>query len=221
MTTSSYGVVWREQSLPVATGKLELLPDALRFEGMADGRPTTRERSRRAKKRGRTERPSDRLNGCPSLVVERRSGRPITIASVGQTGVVAELAERLASLQLGPDARRRTAFVLPLGDGGYAPALDLLREGPPFNPEETGLDRHEVYLTQNEVVFVFESRLGTGALEPLLADPALWLSAAAWGDLLAGPPRVAEDVYSWERPSGAGRQLLPAGLRSSNGNGSA
>jgi len=207
----SYGVVWREQSLPLATGKLELLPRALRFEGMADGRATKREiayENLAAVRVGRT--PADRLDGRPSLVLERRGGQAITIASVAQSGIVAEIAERLVSLQLGADARRRMAFVLPLAEGTHDQARALLEAGPPFDPEETALDRHQVFLTEDEAIFVFESKLGADALEPLLADPALWLSAAAWRDLLAGPPRIAEDVYSWERPPSP---------RSSNGNG--
>ncbi|HEY8631028.1 MAG TPA: hypothetical protein VIL73_10900 [Gaiellaceae bacterium] len=76
----------------------------------------------------------------------------------------------------------------------------LLEAGPPFDPEQTtGLDRHEVFLTSDEVVFVFESKLGAEALEPLLAEPELWEAAAAWRDHLAGPPRLAEDVFSWTR----------------------
>jgi hypothetical protein len=48
-------------------------------------------------------------------------------------------------------------------------------------------------------VFIFESDLGAGALEALLAEPELWQSAAAWHDYLAGPPQIAEDVFSWTR----------------------
>jgi hypothetical protein len=124
----------------------------------------------------------------------------VTIASIGQSGVVAEIAERLAGLQLGADACRRTAFVVPLAEGTFERARELLQGGPPFDPAETALDRHEVFLTPSEVVFVFESRAGMDALEPLLAEPELWASAAAWRELLAGPPRLAEDVYSWSRP---------------------
>lgn len=196
----SYGVVWREDSLPIASGKLELLTDAVRLDGITDGQPTTRELPYDSLVTVRVGRsPVDRLDGRPTLVIERRTGMPIRIASVGQSGVVAELAERLASLQLGNAARRRTVIVLPLAEGAYEGARTLVAGGPPFDPAETALDRHEVFLTQNEVVFVFESKLGLDALEPLLADPALWLSASAWHELVAGPPRIGEDAYVWSR----------------------
>jgi hypothetical protein len=206
----TYGVVWREDSLPLATGKLELRTHAVRFEGIAGGRPVTQEiayETLAAVRVGRS--PAERLDGRPSLVLERRSGLPITVASVAQSGVVAEIAERLASLQLGADACRRTVFVLPLEDGAHERARSLLAGGPPFDPEQTALDRHEVFVTPNEVVLVFESKLGVDALEPLLSDPALWLSVAAWRELLAGPPRLTEEAYAWERRptmNGSGRR---------------
>jgi hypothetical protein len=215
----SYGVVWHESGLPVASGKLELLPRAVRFEGAAESRPTSREiayENLSGVRIGRSE--ADRIDGRPSLVLERRSGQPITIASVAQSGVVAEIAERLAALQLGPGARRRTAFVVPLKDGSHDAARALLDGGPPFDPEETALDRHEVFLTPDEVVFIFDSRIGADALEPLLSNPELWQSASAWREHLAGPPRIAEDIYSWTRPdSGVEHSLLPPGLRNGGG----
>ena len=73
---------------------------------------------------------------------------------------------------------------------------------------------HLVFLTKSEVVFIFESPLGADALEPLLQEPKLWQSVAAWHDYLAGPPRIAEDVYSWERSDlHIDRSLLPPGVR--------
>jgi hypothetical protein len=40
---SSYGVVWREGTCPLASGKLELRAAALHLDGMAGGRPVSRE----------------------------------------------------------------------------------------------------------------------------------------------------------------------------------
>ena len=71
---------------------------------------------------------------------------------------------------------------------------------PPFDPASIeGLDRHEVYLTADEAVFVFESALGVDALVPLFADPKLWEHVSAWGQHLGGTPRIAEEAFSWSR----------------------
>src|SRR5262249_27148361 len=64
-------------------------------------------------------------------------------------------------------------------------------------------DRHDVFLTPDEAVFVFESHLGAEALAPLLADPKLWEAVAAWGEYVAGPPRFADEVFSWSRRDAA------------------
>jgi hypothetical protein len=73
-------------------------------------------------------------------------------------------------------------------------------------------------LTPDEVVFMFESRLGANVLEPLLAAPGLLETASAWHEHLAGPPRIAEAVYAWSRPDiDVDRSLLPPGLRNGNG----
>jgi hypothetical protein len=206
---TSYGVVWREGALPLASGKLELLPRAVRLDGMAGSVPTRREIAYDLLSEIRIGRSaSDRIDGRPTLA----------IASVAQTGVIAEIAERLAGLQFGPAVRRRTAVVIPLREGALDAVRSLLAAGPPFDPDRIGLDRHDVYLTPSEAIFVFESRLGEKALEPLLEQPELWQSAAAWHAHVAGPPTIAEDVYSWTRPeAGVDRSLLPPGLRNGNG----
>jgi hypothetical protein len=196
----SYGVVWQEDMLPLATGKLELLPRALRLEGHASSHPTVREIAYEGLVGVRVGRDAERIDGRPTIVVERRTGLPIMIATVPQTSVVGEIAERLTALQLGSEASRRTALVIPFKKSAREAVRGLLESGPPFDPEQiTGLDRHEVFLTSAEAVFVFESKLGAEALEPLLSEPELWKAAAAWREHLAGPPRLAEDVFSWMR----------------------
>lgn len=94
----------------------------------------------------------------------------------------------------------KSAVVLPLREGAREQALALLESGPPFDPASTKLERHEVFLTDREVVFVFDSSLDLEALEPLLGNPDLWRAADAWRDFLDGPPRLAESVYSWSKP---------------------
>jgi hypothetical protein len=212
---TSYGVVWREGALPLASGKLELLPRAVRLDGMAGSIPTTREIAYDLLSEIRIGRSAgDRIDGRPTLVLAPRSGEPVAIASVAQAGVIAEIAERLAALQFGSAVRHRTAVVIPLKEGAHDAVRSLLAAGPPFDPDRIGLDRHQVFLTPAEAIFVFESRLGEHALEPLLEQPELWQSASAWHEHVSGPPRIAEDVYSWTRPDmETDRSLLPPGFR--------
>ena len=55
--------------------------------------------------------------------------------------------------------------VAPLREGAQERARELLAEGPPFDPEETVFDRHEVFLGEREVVFLFAGRAESGGLE--------------------------------------------------------
>jgi hypothetical protein len=199
---TTYGVVWKDGSRPLARGRLELLPRVVRLDGMAGSESARREIAYDNLSEIRIGRSNeDRIDGHTTLILAPRAGDTVSIASVAQAGVIAEIAERLAALQLGTEGRRRLTIVLPLVDGARDAVRALLTGGPPFDPELLGLDRHQVFLTDTEAVFVFESELGASALEPLLQDPELWKSAAAWHAHLAGPPRIAEDVYSWTRPS--------------------
>jgi hypothetical protein len=120
---------------------------------------------------------------------------------VAQPSLIGEIAERLAALQLDARKDRRIVVVLPLKPDAHAPVRALLKQGPPFDPASIdGLERHEVYLAADEAVFVFESALGADGLAPLLADPKLWEHASAWGEHVAGAPRIAEEAFSWSRP---------------------
>jgi hypothetical protein len=78
----------------------------------------------------------------------------------------------------------------------------LLAEGPPFDPGATPLERHDVFVTDREVVFLFEGPEAREAVQELAGDPGVWRAAARWRELLAGRPRIADDVYAWERAAG-------------------
>jgi hypothetical protein len=90
-------------------------------------------------------------------------------------------------------------LLLPLKPGATGRARDLLKHGPPFDPAEAGLERHQVFLAEDEAIFVFEADAGD-AVERLAADESIWQAAAGWGDLVAGPPRLADQAYAWSRP---------------------
>lgn len=95
----------------------------------------------------------------------------------------------------------RLVVVAPLKPGGEARARELLAEGPPFDLEGSKFDSHEVFVTPQEVVFVFD---GDETLRFTAGDPRLLSAAKAWAECLEGRPRIARSAFSWGRdePSG-------------------
>jgi hypothetical protein len=95
--------------------------------------------------------------------------------------------------------------VAPLKAGSLERARELLDEGPPFDLEGSRFDQHEVFLTSDEVVFVFVGESASGGTLALAAeDPQVWRAAKAWGEVLDGRPRIARPVFSWKRPAPQG-----------------
>lgn len=96
------------------------------------------------------------------------------------------------------------AIVARLKPGAESRAAELIEKGPPFNPAESGLDRHAVYLSAGEVVFVFEGREVEWIVEELVDDPFRMLAAEAleeWRPLVDGEPRIARPAFVWTRES--------------------
>ena len=95
-------------------------------------------------------------------------------------------------------AQTRAVLVVPLVEGAQERVAELLRGGPPFDPDEIGLGRHQVFLTESEAVFLFEAE-EPAAAGRLLSTSRLWSAAAVWEELVAGPPRLADNAFSWVR----------------------
>jgi hypothetical protein len=193
----SYGVVWREGSSDLVTGKLELLSSSLRLEGRESSRdiPYGMVSSVHV---GRL--PEERIGGRPSIVLEQFGRPPVTIATVAQPALVGEIAERLAALQLDATAPKSLAVIVPLKPGSQNEVRSLLAKGPPFDPEHVpGLEQHEVFVAEDGVIFVFASSAGAEALAQLLGEQSFWQAAIAWREHIAAPPRLADGVYSWKR----------------------
>lgn len=94
----------------------------------------------------------------------------------------------------------RVVVIVPLKPGARARVRELLELGPPFDPESAGLERHQVFVTDQEAVFLFEAP-DHSALDRLAKSPSLRWAAAAWRDYVGGPTRLAELAYSWARNS--------------------
>jgi hypothetical protein len=198
---ASYAVTWQEGAGPVQRGKLQLRAAALVLEGSGgSGLPQRRDIAYDEMTRVQVARtPGERLSGQQTLVVDRGTATPVRIAGVAQPGIISELAESLIALRTGEMPHvNRLVILVPLQPGAGERVRALLAKGPPFDPDATGLERHHVFLTDQEAVFVFEAET-PDAVERLASDETLWSAVAGWSELVAGPPRLADDVYSWVR----------------------
>ena len=148
---------------------------------------------------GRTD--DDRVLGERSVVIALRSGAEIAVAPLGEAGAVFELADLVAELGARTAARRSApvVVVLPLQPGTATRARELVAEGPPFDLSDVDVDRHEVFVTEHEVVFLFEGRRAREAVERLLRRPSVLREAVRWRECAAGRPRLGVETYGWQR----------------------
>ncbi len=94
----SYAITWQDDGTEPRSGRLELGPQSLVFEGANGHGPETHELLYTEIHSVHVARASkERLSGRPTLVLERRRGDPIRIAGIAQPGIVSELAEYLAA----------------------------------------------------------------------------------------------------------------------------
>jgi hypothetical protein len=85
--------------------------------------------------------------------------------------------------------------------GAAEAARRLVEEGPPFDVEGVGLERHHVFVSEREVVFFFEGDSATAAVDALSRSPSVLTAAARWRRILGGRPRLAEERFGWSRAS--------------------
>jgi hypothetical protein len=101
---------------------------------------------------------------------------------------------------------KQLAIVATLRSGAEDQARRLIELGPPFDPRERGFKRHTVFLSANDVVFVFEGVEVEWTLDDLVDDQFAWVFQAAleaWRPLIEGEPRMARAAYAWpEEPRG-------------------
>ena len=97
---------------------------------------------------------------------------------------------------------QRVAIIARLRDGCEERATELVARGAPFDPGESGFDRHLVFLSATEVVFVFEGPEVEWHVDDLIENPFRWMVSEAfeeWRPLIEDQPRIAREKYFWER----------------------
>lgn len=95
---------------------------------------------------------------------------------------------------------RRVVITAPLKSGSAAQVREILKEGPPFALSDTPLERHEVYLGDDELVFLFEGPGAEDVAIGLFAEPEVLGRALRIEEHLAGEAHLPREVFSWERP---------------------
>ena len=195
-----YAVVWRTGDGPTSSGKLEVGDDHLVLEGSDEPdrlRIPFDELTSVEIGRGTAE----RISGDKTLVLERHSCERVLVAALGGVGLLGELTNLLARLRAERAARACVAVVVPIRRGTAESAQQLIEEGPPFDVEGLGLERHHVFVSEREVVFFFEGESATAAVDALSRSPGVLNAAVRWRGILAGRPRLAEERFGWTRTS--------------------
>jgi hypothetical protein len=84
---------------------------------------------------------------------------------------------------------------------GRQQAEKLLAEHSAFGAEEleTAFDRHAIFLSESEVIFLFEGEGAHETVRALFNDPVRSTLISHWLPLFDGPLHRAPEAYFWER----------------------
>jgi hypothetical protein len=97
-----------------------------------------------------------------------------------------------------PETADRVVVVAQLKSDAHDQAKELIANGPPFEPGELGFERHGVYLSSEEIVFLFEGPSAARRLADLIDGMVSSTSFSAWPPLLKGTPRIAYEHFFWK-----------------------
>ena len=99
----------------------------------------------------------------------------------------------------------RFVLVARLAPGGQQRAQALLAEHSAFGSQELeqAFDRHAIFVSETEVIFLFEGDGAHESVRTLFNDPAQSTLIGHWLPLFEGPLHQAPEAYFWER-RGAG-----------------
>jgi hypothetical protein len=196
-SASSYAAIWAEAEDAPCSGSVALADAGLALTGSA--LPVGEARLVRYADVLGVEvvrEPSLRLNGYPTLRIERRGAPPLRVSTIG-LGVLGELNELLATA-IANEQLQLVGIVVTLRKGALADAAALIEQGPPFDLAALGIERHEVLLCEREVIFLFEGKQLAETMQRLLRDPSVWQAASGWSRVIVGRPRLAEQRFGWD-----------------------
>ena len=94
---------------------------------------------------------------------------------------------------------RRFVVSARLRTGSTEQVRRLLAEGPPFDLEGTSLERHEVFLAKDELIFLFEGPHAERHARDLLQRPRVVGQLSRIAAHISGALRFPSEVFRWER----------------------
>ena len=86
----------------------------------------------------------------------------------------------------------------------YEEACALIKQGPPFDLENSGLTRNAVFCSPREVIFLFEGPDAEATVERMLNDPVVSARFSVWGHLIDGAPVRAVREFEWHAADAVG-----------------
>ena len=101
----------------------------------------------------------------------------------------------------GRAAMERFVLAARLRPDGRERAETLLAEHSAFGAQEleSAFDRHAIFLSETEVIFLFEGEGAHEAVRMLFNDPARSTLISHWLPLFDGPLYRVPEAYFWER----------------------
>jgi hypothetical protein len=195
-----YGVTWKEEAEAPLSGRLEIGPRSFLLHPFDDDALVEREFAFDQLTSVEIRPPDER----PTLVLRAADGRTIELESAVEKWILGDVLAHMFGHSLGGGTATRVLVVLTLRPGAHERAREIIAGGPPFDPSSTELVTHDVFLLDDQVLFLFG--LDAVAARAQLAEPDFWRPLLAWSELVTGGARLAERIYSWQRSDEQGRE---------------
>jgi hypothetical protein len=189
----AYAVGWHERD-GLVEGRLRLVPHALRLESLEDRDQVLCELPLE-RISGLRIRDLDGIPGRTRLELETSDSCPVSIESIVGKWIFVDLVQAAVEDGLAGGGRNAFLVAVRLEPARRDEAIALLRAGPPFEPSETTLSSHEVFVLDDEIVFLFETEDRDATREEGFE---LFDAALAWQKVIRDV-RIGECVYAWRR----------------------
>lgn len=93
----------------------------------------------------------------------------------------------------------RLVVIVPLRKDAFREAKALLRQGPPLDLGNIGVERYQAFVSSREAVLALEGPAVGKSDGPSWDDISTWRNGPRWERCARSAPRLAEGIHAWER----------------------